>query len=105
LSPVGPYSVSGREFPASSGCTAGREAEQMIAVEMGNKNLIQLSWVVRGMQKLMLGPFSAVEQPHLRCRRLLQIQHDRRHITCTGRHACGCPQKCQFHRPVSSGRG
>lgn len=65
----------------------------MVAVKMGNKNFIQLAGVQGGMQKLMLGAFSAVEQPDLRRRWLLQIQHDRRHITRTGRHASGCPQK------------
>jgi hypothetical protein len=60
---------------------------------MGNKNLIQLAGMIRGAQKLMLGSFPAVEQPHLSHCWLLQIQHYRRHITRTGRHASGCPQK------------
>ena len=69
------------------------EAEQVVAVQMGNKNLIQFAGMVGRVKKLMLGPFAAVKQPHFGAGRLLQIEYYRRHITRAGRHPGGCPQK------------
>ena len=69
------------------------QAEQVVAVQMGNKNLIQFAGMVGRVKKLMLGPFAAVKQPHFGAGRLLQIQYYRRHITRAGRHPGGCPQK------------
>ncbi|CDN01304.1 hypothetical protein KPSB59_2700004 [Klebsiella quasipneumoniae subsp. quasipneumoniae] len=69
------------------------QAEQMVAVQMGNKDLIQFAWMMGRMQKLMLGPFAAVKQPHFGAGWLLQIEYYRRHITRAGRHPGGCPQK------------
>jgi hypothetical protein len=70
-------------------------------VQMGDKNFIEFPGMMIGLQELVLRAFAAVKQPHLRDGWLLQIQQYRRHITVSGWHACGCPEKNQFHNALT----
>ena len=92
--PFWPVEGEGQRVPLHrAAAQQAGQAEQVVAVQVSDENFIQFAGVIGRAKKLMLGPFTAVKQPHFGAGRLLQIEYYRRHITRAGRHPGGCPQK------------
>ena len=62
----------------------------MVAVQVANKDALDVARMKSGVQQLVLGAFAAVEKPQPRLRRVLQIQQHCCYVASSGWHARGC---------------